>query len=102
MRWTAFPCVGTIVRMTEELECREHWQAIDQARNVARDYRLTVSRDLFGWIIVEREWGRIGSRGQSARDSFANDDVARRFVRGVRRRRASARNRIGVAYRSVT
>ena len=71
------------------------------ARNIARDYQLTVTLDLFGWTVVERQWGRIGCNGKGARDSFPNAASARRFVDAVRRRRESAKHRIGVAYRSV-
>lgn len=87
--------------MTELFACSEHWQAVDPERNIARDYRLTASPDLFGWTIVERQWGRIGSAGQSARDSFSDPASARRFVAAIRRRRKSAKERIGVAYQKV-
>ncbi|MEO1489839.1 MAG: WGR domain-containing protein [Pseudomonadota bacterium] len=87
--------------MSKPYECREHWQAVDNAQNIARDYRLTATPDLFGWTIVERQWGRIGSRGQSVRDSFPDEASARRFVRAIRQRRASAQERIGVAYRPI-
>lgn len=84
--------------MAEHFECREHLQAIDEERNIARDYQLYVTRDLFYWTIVDRHWGRIGSAGQSARDSFPTVASAPRFVETVRRRRAVAQDLIGVAY----
>ena len=87
--------------MAKHFECREHWRAVDTARNIARDYQLTVTLDLFGWTVVERHWGRIGCNGKSARDSFPNAASARQFVDAVRRRRGSAKHRIGVAYRPV-
>ena len=87
--------------MTEPFACRYHWQAVDPERNIARDYRLMVTPDLFGWTIVERQWGRIGSAGQSARDSFSDAASAKRFVAAIRRRRESAEKRIGVAYRAL-
>ncbi len=37
---------------------------IDPDPNMARFYRIEVTPDLFGQVIVERRWGRIGSRGQ--------------------------------------
>jgi predicted DNA-binding WGR domain protein len=37
---------------------------IDTDLNMARFYRVEVTPDLFGQVIVERRWGRIGSRGQ--------------------------------------
>ncbi|MEE4539770.1 MAG: WGR domain-containing protein [Erythrobacter sp.] len=81
--------------------CNEHWQAIDPARNIARDYQITATTDLFGWIIVERRWGRIGGKGRVTRASFADADAAERFVARIKARRASAPRRIGAAYRPV-
>ncbi|WP_275588806.1 WGR domain-containing protein [Croceicoccus hydrothermalis] len=50
--------------MDDRDEYQEHWRAQDPERNIAREYHLSVSMDLFGWTIVERQWGRIGSVGQ--------------------------------------
>lgn len=44
---------------------------IDPDLNMARFYRIEVTPDLFGQIIVERRWGRIGSRGQHRMASYA-------------------------------
>ena len=87
--------------MAHPFECNDHWQAIDEKRNIARDYRLSVSVDLFGWIIVERQWGRIGSAGQSVTSSFSTRAAAGRFVASIRARRAGAKKRIGVGYERV-
>lgn len=38
---------------------------IDPACNMKRFYRMTVLRDLFGGSSLIREWGRIGTRGQT-------------------------------------
>jgi len=56
---------------------------------------------LFGSVIVEYGWGRIGTLGQKRTVSFAQEDDAERFVRSRLRERASARRRIGVDYRMV-
>lgn len=37
-----------------------HFERRDAARNMQRFYRLTVTRDLFGTVLLLREWGRIG------------------------------------------
>jgi predicted DNA-binding WGR domain protein len=37
----------------------------DLARNMRRYYRLDMQPDLFGQWCVIREWGRIGSAGQT-------------------------------------
>ncbi|OYX47400.1 WGR domain-containing protein [Novosphingobium sp. CECT 9465] len=74
------------------------------ALNVARRYVISRSQDLFGVSIVELTWGRIGTRGQGKRLSFADAaDAAdaEHFIAGLLRRRASATRRIGVPYREV-
>ena len=69
---------------------------------VARSYSIRAETDLFGWTIVDRQWGRIGHKGQSKREAFAHRDAADRHIRELLRRRSSARTRIGVAYRPTT
>lgn len=78
-----------------------HWQAIDTSRNVARDYHLWIETDLFGWTIVERRWGRIGSRGQGLTTSFSDRRDADTIAQHIRERRESAFKRIGVRYQAV-
>ncbi|GGC44218.1 hypothetical protein GCM10011371_34550 [Novosphingobium marinum] len=78
-----------------------HWQAVDSERNIARDYRLSFSRDLFGWYVVEQAWGRIGTEGQGKTLAFADATDALRHIAAVNARRMSARRRLGVAYREV-
>jgi len=75
--------------------------ALDAARNIRRRWRIAAYRDLFGAVIVETGWGRIGGQGRALVRSFADDAAARRYVRGLLTRRASATRRIGVAYRPV-
>jgi predicted DNA-binding WGR domain protein len=79
-----------------------HLQAIDSARNIARRYAIEASADLFGHIIVDLHWGRIGTKGQSRTVSFAQAQDASRFIRQTLNRRASAKKRLGVGYRPVT
>lgn len=43
---------------------------LDPDLNMARFYRVEVLPDLFGQIILERRWGRIGGRGQSRAVSY--------------------------------
>lgn len=78
-----------------------HLEAVDRPRNIARRYVIDASRDLFGAVIVDFGWGRIGTRGQSRVVSFSCDDDAERFVRTLLRRRSSARRRLGVDYCEV-
>ena len=42
-------------------------QAIDEALNIRRTYQVCVSRDLFGAVMVEIRWGRVGDRRAASR-----------------------------------
>jgi predicted DNA-binding WGR domain protein len=96
---TAFkpPALGSSLH--QALPASIRLQAIDHSRNIARDYEINATSDLFGHWIVSLHWGRIGSKGLSRTCSFAEQPDAARFIRAVLSRRASARKRIGVAYR---
>ena len=54
----------------------DHLQKCDPDRNMARFYRVEVLPDLFGDIIVERGWGRIGGRGQFRAASYRSTSLA--------------------------
>ena len=75
--------------------------AVDPARNIRRRYAIVASVDLFGMIVVETRWGRIGARGQARSHAFADREAAERHIAATLRRRATAESRIGVAYRPV-
>tara|TARA_B100000378_G_scaffold229899_1_gene194667 strand:- start:1670 stop:1936 length:267 start_codon:yes stop_codon:yes gene_type:complete len=75
--------------------------AVDPARNIRRRYAIVASVDLFGMIVVETRWGRIGAAGQAQRHAFADHAAAERHIAATLRRRATAESRIGVAYRPV-
>lgn len=49
---------------------------VDPDLNMARFYRVEMLPDLFGEIIVERRWGRIGGRGQSQSASYRSTSLA--------------------------
>ena len=51
-----------------------HCQRIDDARNMARYYTLSIQPTLFGEVAVVRCWGRIGARGGEKSDLFASGD----------------------------
>ncbi|WP_394646694.1 WGR domain-containing protein [uncultured Sphingomonas sp.] len=72
--------------------------ARDAARGVHRRWRMQAMRDLFGRVVVETAWGRIGAPGRTLTRSFAGEADAARYVRALLRRRAGARRRIGVDY----
>jgi predicted DNA-binding WGR domain protein len=73
--------------------------ARNPARNIHRRYRILASIDLFGSIIVETRWGRIGAAGQHKIRSFPHGAEADRYVRSVLARRNSAESRLGTSYR---
>ena len=97
LRWTGVEGARNLLRM----ERHWHWEARDEQRNIARSYRLSIGTDLFGWSIVEQQWGRIGSAGRARRFAFEQPEAAQRHVRTVIARRASALRRIGAAYLEV-
>lgn len=76
--------------------------ALDPTRNVRRRYSITASFDLFGIIVVETCWGRIGARGQAQRHAFTDRAAAERHIAATLRRRGTAETRIGVPYRYKT
>jgi predicted DNA-binding WGR domain protein len=67
---------------------------IKTERNMARFYRVEVLPDLFGEIIVERRWGRIGGRGQCRSASYPSiplaEAAASRLI-GAKERRGYSR-----------
>ncbi|WP_333574043.1 WGR domain-containing protein [Sphingomonas sp.] len=86
---------------TKLIEWRCELEARCTARNVARSYEITVSKDLFGRWVVDLAWGRIGAVGARLRVSFESPDAARQFVEKTLARRASAPRRIGAEYQLV-
>jgi predicted DNA-binding WGR domain protein len=49
---------------------------IEPEKNMARFYVVAVERTLFGDWAVVRNWGRIGSRGQSMETWFSHPSPA--------------------------
>ncbi len=72
--------------------------ARDPARGIARRWRVAACHDLFGTLLIETQWGRIGSGGQRLVRAFTDEAAALAHVRALLRRRAGAVRRIGVAY----
>lgn len=75
--------------------------AIDAARNIRRRWRVAAYRDLFGRVMIETGWGRIGGQGRELVRSFADECEALRYVRALLARRRTATRRIGVGYRPI-
>lgn len=49
---------------------------LDPARNMARFYRVDVTRTLFDEVRVERSWGRIGTCGRTTVETCATTQGA--------------------------
>ncbi|AZO18883.1 WGR domain-containing protein [Mesorhizobium sp. M2A.F.Ca.ET.043.05.1.1] len=49
---------------------------IDPSQNMRRFYALAIQPTLFGGASVIRNWGRIGSNGQSMVETFDSEDDA--------------------------
>lgn len=74
-------------------------EARDPALGRFRAYRLEAGTDLLGDWLVDITYGLIGTRGRCIRHLVQDEAEAKKLVRESLRRRATARKRIGVAYR---
>lgn len=72
--------------------------AVDPTRNIHRRWSLVAMRDLFGEILVETSWGRIGARGRQLTKCFPDETTALRYARALLARRRTAQRRLGVGY----
>ena len=50
---------------------------IDAAQNMRRFYTLTIQPTLFGGASIIRNWGRIGSNGQTMMETFDGQEGVR-------------------------
>lgn len=53
-----------------------HLRRVDASRNMRRFYRLSLQPTLFGGVAVVRNWGRIGTHGQTLMQTFDDDATA--------------------------
>ncbi|MGV1963616.1 WGR domain-containing protein (plasmid) [Agrobacterium tumefaciens] len=53
-----------------------HLHRIDTTQNMRRFYMLAIQPTLFGGASVIRNWGRIGSSGQTMVDTFDREEDA--------------------------
>jgi predicted DNA-binding WGR domain protein len=61
---------------------------IDPARHMARFYAMDVQRDLFGYIVLTKQWGRIGTHGRRVGEFHATEALAvAAMVRQAERKR---------------
>ena len=48
----------------------------DPAKNMHRFYRLDVQPDLFGGVLLMKEWGRIGAHGRMVAERYDTEALA--------------------------
>ncbi|GLR87634.1 WGR domain-containing protein [Bradyrhizobium iriomotense] len=53
-----------------------HLRRIDATRNMRRFYLLSIEPTLFGGVSLIRNWGRIGTNGQTMVQTFDGSDEA--------------------------
>jgi predicted DNA-binding WGR domain protein len=53
-----------------------HLRRVDAARNMRRFYQLDIEPDLFGGVMLMKEWGRIGARGRVMAERYDSEDLA--------------------------
>jgi predicted DNA-binding WGR domain protein len=68
---------------------------IDHTRNMQRFYRLDVQPDLFGGVLLVKQWGRIGTRGRIVDESYQSEALAADAMQ----RQAERKRRRGYAER---
>ena len=66
--------------MANEFVGTRQWRAVDPTRNIAREYSVRATVDLFGRIVVEQRWGRIGCEGWGKTTSFENPEATERYI----------------------
>jgi predicted DNA-binding WGR domain protein len=53
-----------------------HLRRIDPTRNMSRFYLLDMQPDLFGGMLLMKEWGRIGARGRIMAKRYDSEALA--------------------------
>lgn len=63
--------------MSSDADRPIHLRRIDPTQNMLRFYSLAIQPTLFGGASVTRNWGRIGSNGQSMMETFDQAEEAK-------------------------
>jgi predicted DNA-binding WGR domain protein len=66
-----------------------HLGRVDPARNMRRFYRLDMQPDLFGGVLLVKEWGRIGARAHGCRVVRHGSPCRRRLAASGRAKEAA-------------
>jgi predicted DNA-binding WGR domain protein len=71
-------------------------QRVDQSKNMARYYALSLQPTLFGETAVVRQWGRIGKRGGEKSEVFATErEAASHLLQLARKKRRKGYRPVG-------
>jgi len=62
--------------MSSDGDRNVHMRRIDSTQNMRRFYSLAIQPTLFGGASVVRNWGRIGTNGQSMMDTYDKPEEA--------------------------
>jgi predicted DNA-binding WGR domain protein len=62
--------------MSNEVDRPVHLRRVDPTQNMRRFYSLAIQPTLFGGASVIRNWGRIGTTGQSMVETFDRAEEA--------------------------
>jgi predicted DNA-binding WGR domain protein len=74
-----------------------HLRRVDPSRDMSRFYRLDIQPDLFGGVLLLKEWGRIGAHGRTKAERY--DDQA--LAAAAMQRQAERKRRRGYSSRGV-
>jgi predicted DNA-binding WGR domain protein len=53
-----------------------HLRRADPPRNMRRFYRLDIQPDLFGRVMLLKQWGRVGTQGRMQAESYESEERA--------------------------
>ncbi len=67
---------GEAAAMKNKVTGPVHLRRIDPSQNMRRYYSLAVQPTLFGGASLIRDWGRIGTKGQTMMETFDQPDEA--------------------------
>ena len=73
-------------------------RACNPERNCSRAWRIAIDRDLFGELVADVTFGRIGKAGRTQRRHCSNENEAKALLKLGLMRRSTAKRRIGVDY----
>src|SRR5215217_7999201 len=75
MLWAGSLCL--VLAMPDDLRSpiKHHLvlHRIDPGQGMARFYSLMIERNLFGRVVLVRNWGRIGTHGRELVEEFASE-----------------------------